>query len=130
MAAKRTKTLANISGGGALTYNQSLLNGISDTFVFSEEILRKYGVNDPREIEAVNESISNAHKYGNKEIKRGISNMVKGMEQAVAIYTEMKSEIQKLHQGILSMRKELTETREQLLLAETTASHKMEVCCI
>lgn len=128
MATKRTKP--NSPSNGTRTYTESLMHGIKDSYVFSNELLQKYGLNDMREMEAVNESISNAHKYGNKEIKRGITNMIKGMEQAVVIYSEMKSEIQQLHQGILTLRKELSESRDQLLLTETTSMQKMEVCSI
>ena len=127
MASKRTKTN---SPANSLTYTESLLGGLRVAAVSTSkgELLQKYGLSDRYEIEAVDAHMYNALKYGCDAQKKGISNLFTGMEQAVVIYTELKSEIHTLHQGILMMRKEVSETRDQLLLAETTASHKMEVC--
>ncbi len=96
-------------------------------FLLTESCFLKYGLSNQHEVDAVNGVISTAHKYGCEALSSGLSNLFNGMDQAVVAFSEMKYEIQTLHQGILALRKEVADTRDQLYIAETTASQKMEV---
>lgn len=92
-----------------------------------EDLLRKYGVEDTREIEAVENFIRQTHFYGNNALSHGLLMMFNGMQHAVAIYSEMKAEIYSLHQCILELKKEATDAKDQLAIAETTARQRLEV---
>ncbi len=120
-----TKRIRSTPSSG--TYNESLMHGIDSCFVVNRELLLKYGVSNQIEADAINGVISTAHKYGCEALSHGLSNLFNGMDQAVVAFSEMKYEIQTLHQGILVLRKEVSDTRDLLYIAETTASQKMEV---
>ncbi len=93
----------------------------------SEELLRKFGVENRHEIEAVETFTRNAHFYGNDALCHGLSNMFKGMVHAAHIYSEMKEEIHSLHKGILEMRSSASDARDQAIIAETIARQRVEV---
>ena len=103
------------------------MHGIDSCFVVNRELLLKYGVSNQSEADAINGVISTAHKYGCEALSHGLSNLFNGMDQAVVAFSEMKYEIQTLHQGILVLRKEVADTRDQLYIAETIALQKTEV---
>jgi hypothetical protein len=82
------------------------------------DLLQKYGLVDQTEIDAIEAFVRHAYDYGNDTLKNGLTAMFTGMENAVRVYLEMKQEIHTLHEGILSMKQEALEMKEQLAMAE------------
>ena len=99
----------------------------SNDIQLSKELFQMYGLSNQQEIEALDTLLRHSHKYGNNDLRNGLSNMFRGMEHAVKVYSEMKNEIHSLHDGILVMRNEASEAKDQLLIAETMARQRLEV---
>jgi hypothetical protein len=91
------------------------------------DLLQKYGMADQSEMDAIEALVRNAYEYGNDTVKNGLATMFHGMENAVRVYVDMKQEIHTLHEGIMLMKQEALEMKEQLTLAETLARQKAEV---
>jgi hypothetical protein len=53
--------------------------------------------------------------------------MFSGMQNAMEVYAQMTTEIHSLHEGIVAMKKEVTEAKEQGLIAETASIQEAEV---
>jgi len=109
------------------TYAHKITPIQDHTIPMSEDLLRKYGVSDQHEIEAVETFIRNAHFYGNKSLSQGLSNLFKGMANAVDIYSSMREEILSLHKGVLDLQKEASDAKDQATNAELIAIQKLEV---
>jgi len=93
----------------------------------SADLLQKYGVNDARQQEAVEALVRGTNTYGNGHLLNGLHTMFKGMSRAVDVHTEMTNEIHLLHEGILTLRKEVSDAKEQLSTAEAMAQQRIEV---
>jgi hypothetical protein len=99
----------------------------SNCIQLNADILHKFGITDHQEAEAVETCIRNAHAYGNNALSNGLSNMFEGMAHAVRVYTDMKMEIHNLHEGILTLRNEASETKDRIISEESTRLRKIEV---
>ncbi len=91
------------------------------------DLLQKYGLVDHRETDAIEALVRNAYDYGNDTLKNGLATMFRGMENAIKVYMDMKQEIHTLHEGILIMKQEAQEAKEQLAIAETLTQQRAEV---
>lgn len=105
---------------------QQCANASSDIPV-SADLLQKYGVNDAQQQEAVEALVRGTNTFGNSHLLNGLHAMFKGMSRAVDVHTEMTNEIHLLHEGILTLRKEVSDAREQLSTAEAMAQQHIEV---
>jgi hypothetical protein len=99
----------------------------ADIIPANADLLQKYGMADRGEMDAIAALVRNAYAYGNDTVKNGLTTMFHGMENAVSVYADMKKEVHTLHDGILFMKQEAQEMKEQLTLAETLARQKAEV---
>ena len=118
-AAKRLRTTNND--------HQPLIPNTNNGF-FLEELLQKFGIAEKNELDIVVSFIQNTNDWGHETLQRGLENMFGGMQRASVVYSEMKSEIQILHQGILAVKKEAREAKDQLIIADSAAVQRTEVC--
>ena len=91
------------------------------------DLLQKYGVCEVHQTEAVEALVRSACTYGNESLISGLQRMFQGMQTAVEIHTETTNEIYLLHEGILRMKHEVSDAKEQLATAEAMAQQHMQV---
>ena len=107
------------SASQALLHNNPAINRM--------QILQNFGLTDPTELETLNAFLDNFGRFGCEPLKNGLTSMFMGMKNAMDVYSHMKAEIHSLHEGIVELKKELTEAKEQHLIAEAAAIHSAEV---
>jgi len=90
-------------------------------------ILQNFGLTDAVELETLEAFLGNFARFGCEPLKNGLVNMFNGMKHAMDVYSHMTIEIHSLHEGIVELKKELTEVKEQHLIAETAAIQTAEV---
>ena len=78
-------------------------------------------------METLDAFLDNFARFGCESLKNSLASMFTGMKNAMDVYSHMKTEIHSLHEGIMELRKELTEAKEQHLIAETAAIQSAEV---
>ena len=93
----------------------------------SEELLEKFGLTERLELQTLKDFLSNTLQYGNESLKSGLENLFDGMEHAVSVYSKLIEEVNMLNNGIISLKLDANEAREQALLAETMTAQRSEV---
>ena len=93
----------------------------------SAELLQMYGLSDAHQAEAVEALVRSACTYGNESLVAGLRTMLDGMAKAIEIHAETKNEIYLLHEGILRMKQEVSDTQEQLATTEAMAEQNLQV---
>ena len=86
-----------------------------------------YGLSDAHQAEAVEALVRGACTYGNESLVAGLWTMLDGMAKAIEIHAETKNEIYLLHEGILRMKQEVSDTQEQLTTTEAMAEQNLQV---
>ena len=90
-------------------------------------ILRNFGITDTTELETLEAFFLNSVKYGSDSLKSGLANMFEGMQNASELHSQMTTEIHTLYEGIVAMKRDILEAKEQGLAAETIAIQATEV---
>jgi hypothetical protein len=98
-----------------------------NTVTEKSTLLRTFGISDVDELETLEAFLLNSVKFGSDQLKSGLANMFSGMQNAMEVYAQMTTEIHSLHEGIVAMKKEVTEAKEQGLIAETASIQEAEV---
>ena len=99
----------------------------SSSMPINATLLRKYGLSEVHQTDAVEALVRSACTYGNESLITGLQIMFKGMNAAVEIHAETTNEIYLLHEGILRMKQEVSDTKEQMASAEAMAQQHMQV---
>ena len=89
--------------------------------------LRNFGITDTTELETLEAFFLNSVKYGSDSLKSGLANMFEGMQNASELHSQMTTEIHTLYEGIVAMKRDILEAKEQGLAAETIAIQATEV---
>jgi hypothetical protein len=101
-----------------------------NTVTEKSTLLRNFGISDADELETLEAFLLNSVKYGSDPLKSGLANMFRGMQHAMEVYSQMTTEVHSLHEGIVAMKKEVTEAKEHSLIAETAAFQAAEVTIV
>jgi hypothetical protein len=97
------------------------------TLTYRAQILHNFGLYDSQELETLDAFLENFVRFGCEPLKDGLTNLFKGMQTAMDVYSQMKTEMHSLHVGVVELKQELTEAKEQHIAAETAAVQSMEV---
>ncbi len=97
------------------------------TLTYRAQILHNFGLYDSQELETLDAFLENFARFGCEPLKDGLTNLFKGMQTAMDVYSQMKTEMHALHAGVVELKQELTEAKEQHIAAETAAVQSMEV---
>ncbi len=85
------------------------------------QLLRNFGLTDEVELDTVGAFLCHSVNWGSESLVNGFSNMFKGMHKAIEVYGQMKAEMNSLHTGIMAMKSEMSELKDQHVATETAA---------
>ncbi len=86
-----------------------------------------FGLTDTEELDTIGAFLCHSVKWGSEPLVLGFANMFKGMKKAVVVYEQMKVEIHSLHIGVLAMKSEINDLKDQHTATEALAAHVAEV---
>jgi hypothetical protein len=92
----------------------------------NEELLRKFGLRDPIEIETLEAFLHNMLDYGCEPLIRGMTTMFIGMQNAASLWADLKEENRSINAGSVLLSQELDEAKDHSL-TETLSMQKAEV---
>ncbi len=97
------------------------------TLSYRAQILQNFGLHDPQELETMDAFLENFARFGCEPLKEGLTSLFEGMKHAMDVHSQNETELHSLHAGVIDLKKELTEAKEQHIAAESATTQMMEV---
>ncbi len=95
--------------------------------VINADLLGKFLTDNTADMDTLLSFIEWLFSFSDEKIKRCLVSMFTGMANAISLFSSMKDEVKALNQGILAMKGQAEDYKEQLLYIEITTTQKFEV---